>query len=106
MNPIDMSREKSALATLALLGAGLVLPMIAASAARRLAGLGYRMVTDEDPPRNPAAREVEWRDAIVWSVVSGAIGGLARLSVRRVLAPSDIPAEGYDFKEKAEELID
>ena len=101
-----MSREKSTITTLALLGAGLLLPMIAARASRRLAGVGYRMITDEDPPRNPAARDVEWRDAIGWSVISGAIGGLARLSVRRALAPTEIPAEGYDFEAEVEELTD
>lgn len=101
-----MSREKSTFTTLAVLGAGLILPMVAAHASRRLAGLGYRVVTDEDPPRNPAAREVDWRNAIVWSVISGAIGGLARLSVRRALAPTDIPAEGYDLESQADEILD
>ncbi len=101
-----MNKPKSIFTTLALLGAGLALPMIAARASRELAGLGYRAITKTDPPRNPAASEVDWRDAVVWSVVSGAIGGLARLSVRRALAPSKVPAEGYDFEAQADDLID
>jgi len=94
------------LATLAILGAGLVLPMMAARASRKVAGLGYRALTDREPPKNPAARDVDWNDAIVWTVVTGAIGGLARLAVRRALAPTDVPAEGYDFDDKAKALID
>ncbi len=102
-----MKRDASnTIATLAILGAGLVLPMVAAHASRKVVGLGYRAITDKKPPRNPAAREVDWKDAIVWTVVTGAIGGLARLAVRRALAPTDVPAEGYDFDEKAKTLLD
>lgn len=101
-----MSREKSTLTTLALLAAGFLLPVVAARASRRLADVGYRMVTDEDPPRNPVAREVEWRDAIVWSVISGAIGGLARLSVRRVLAPNRHSGRGLRLRSYANKMLD
>lgn len=101
-----MKSGKEAFTTLAFLGAGLVLPMIAAHASRKVVGAGYRLVTDEDPPRNPASRDVRWRNAIIWSVVTGAIGGLARLTVRRALVSAELPAEGYDFEEKSRELLD
>lgn len=102
-----MKRSPSGtVATLAILGAGLVLPMIAAHASRKAVGLGYRAITDREPPQNPAAREVDWNDAIVWTLLTGAIGGLARLAVRRALAGTDVPAEGYDFDDRAETLKD
>jgi len=94
------------IAALAILGAGLLLPMVAARASRKAVGLGYRTFTDREPPQNPAARDVDWKDAVVWTVVTGAIGGLARLAVRRALAPTDVPAEGYDYDDRAETLLD
>lgn len=99
-----MNRERSTLTTLALLGAGLLLPMVAARASRKVVGAGYRLVTDEEPPQNPASPEVDWQDALVWTIITGAIGGIARLAVRRTLAPSRIPAEGYDFEAEAQEI--
>ena len=55
---------------------------------------GYVHVRHEDPPQNPASRDVGWADAIVWTLLVGAVGGLARLLVNRALAPTPIPAEG------------
>ena len=80
---------------LMLLGAAV--PMVAAYAGRHLIGRGYHAVLNRKPPSNPASPNTEWKDAIMWSIVSGAAGGLIRMASRRLLVPSSIPAEGYDF---------
>lgn len=74
--------------------------MAAAKAARVAAGRGFEKITDIEPPRNPADPSVDWNEAILYTVCSGAIGGLAALVVRRWLAETpalstDDESEGY-----------
>ena len=83
---------------------GFLLPMLAAKASRTVAGKGYKLITHDDAPRNPAHSSVVWRDALLWAVISGAVGGVARLSTRRWLSETVIPAEGDDMDEEIEEL--
>lgn len=83
--------------SLTLIGLGLVVPALASRATRTLAGRGYESITKQEPPRNPADPGVEWKDAIIWTVISGIVGGLARLVARRLLAETRVPAEGRDF---------
>ncbi|MBK1881244.1 DUF4235 domain-containing protein [Luteolibacter pohnpeiensis] len=97
--------KSSKISSLSLIGLGLILPAIAARAARSAAGAGYHAVTHMDPPKNPAHPDVAWKDAIVWTLVSGMIGGLTRLVVRRSMAGSPVPAEGYDLEKKADRLV-
>ena len=90
--------------SLVLVAVGILVPMIAARGARAVTGKGYSLLTSEDPPRNPASPEVEWKDAIVWTIVSGIVGGLARLAVRRALAESALPTEGDDMDDEMENV--
>ncbi|MFD2255678.1 DUF4235 domain-containing protein [Luteolibacter algae] len=90
--------------SLAMIGIGLLVPALAARLARSVAGKGYQLLTHEDAPRNPAHPQVEWKEAIIWTVVSGTIGGLARLSARRLLAETIIPAEGDDMEGEVDKL--
>lgn len=90
--------------SLVLIGAGFLLPMIAARATRSLVGRGYTLITDEEVPKNPANSDVVWRDALIWAAVSGLIGGITKLTIRRLLAESMIPAEGDDMDEAVEEI--
>lgn len=83
--------------SLPLLAISFVIPMIGGKVARMLAGTGYHAITDLDPPKNPAHPDVEWKEAVAWTVVSGMIGGLARLMLRRWLASTSLPAEGLDY---------
>ena len=39
----------------------------------------WKVSRNEDPPGNPAARHVRWRDALVWSISSGVGPAVARL---------------------------
>ncbi|MEO9591488.1 DUF4235 domain-containing protein [Rhodopirellula bahusiensis] len=45
--------------------------------------LGWRAALKRDPPKNPTSHEVEWREALLWGAVSGAIVGAARIASRR-----------------------
>ena len=92
------------LKSIALVGAGLLVPMLAARASRTIAGKGYRLITRREVPKNPANPEVEWREALAWAAFSGLVGGMARLAARRWLAETSLPAEGDDMEEEIEEL--
>lgn len=71
----------------------LALPAIADRLARRLAARGFSAWTGEDPPRNPATVGVTWTQAIVWTALAGALGGVARMASRKALSDSGLPAE-------------
>lgn len=43
----------------------------------------WKLTMDEDPPRDPAASDVPWRQAIIWTVATGALVGLGSLIARR-----------------------
>lgn len=43
----------------------------------------WRTAFRSEPPGNPAAAEVQWRDALAWSVFTGAIVGVIRLIAQR-----------------------
>ncbi len=89
--------------SLFLIAVGFIVPMIAARAARTAVGGGYKLLTNEDPPKNPAAPEVEWKEALLWAAVSGLVGGMSRLTARRWLAETIIPTEGDDMEEELSE---
>ena len=91
--------------SLGLIAAGFILPAVAARLSRSAAGAGYHALTRNDPPRNPAHPQVEWRDAILWTVFSGVVGGLTRLVVRRWMAETVIPTEGDGMDDAVEEQL-
>ncbi len=78
---------------LLLTGVALALPALADRIARRVAGRGYSAWTGVDPPRNPATVGVTWSQAIVWTALAGAIGGVARMASRKALSEAGLPAE-------------
>jgi hypothetical protein len=78
---------------LLLTAAGLALPALADRFARRLAAKGYTAWTGERPPRNPATIGVTWSQAIVWTALAGALGGVARMALRKALANTPLPVE-------------
>ncbi|QEG40942.1 DUF4235 domain-containing protein [Roseimaritima ulvae] len=51
--------------------------------ARQMLQGGWRMALDREPPKNPSSHEVDWRDALLWGAVSGAVVGLVRIASRR-----------------------
>lgn len=52
-------------------------------AARQLMQAGWKTVRNGEPPENPAARSVDWTDAVSWTVATGVTVGLARLLAER-----------------------
>lgn len=45
----------------------------------------WRLVDGEEPPRNPARSDVDWKTAITWTTAVGVAVGLARLATRRFM---------------------
>jgi Protein of unknown function (DUF4235) len=43
----------------------------------------WRLATEEEPPEDPASEDVDWRDAIAWTLATSVIIGLGRLFALR-----------------------
>lgn len=63
-------------------------------AARPLTARAWRAATGSEPPGNPVRRDVSWRDAILFAMVSGAMVGVARLVAQRLAAGAWHRAKG------------
>lgn len=70
--------EERAWNLVALAAAGL-----AGIAARNLLEAGWQRMKDDEPPQNPAARSVDWGDALAWTLASGVAMGVGRLLAQR-----------------------
>jgi hypothetical protein len=77
---------------LLLQAAALALPALADRVTRRVAAKGYTSWTGKQPPRNPAVPLVTWKQAIIWTALAGALGGVARMASRKALA-GKLPVE-------------
>lgn len=98
--------QRNSAIRLAAIAAGFLVPTLAAKLARGSAGKAFRLASKKEPPKNPASAEVPWRDAILWTLVSGVVGALARLLARRSLPLLGLPAEGHDLEDEKEALLD
>ncbi len=67
-----------------------VLAGVAAAAATAVADRGIRSAwkatTGDEPPSNPTNPDVNWREAVTWALLSGAVIGIARLAAQRKAA--------------------
>jgi hypothetical protein len=72
------------------LGAGTA----AAGAVRAIATAAWRTTRHEDPPTNPAARGVRWRDALIWAISVAAGAAVARVVAERGAASAWEAATG------------
>lgn len=52
----------------------------------RALGKAWEKQTSRPPPKNPAAAEVPWSEALLWGALAGAAVGITRLVARRVLS--------------------
>ena len=52
---------------------------LAGLAVRQALQTGWEKWKEEEPPTNPAARSVDWREALTWSIAVGAAVGLGRM---------------------------
>lgn len=62
---------------------GLATGLAATKATRKAMDVGWNKTRGGEPPRNPAARDTQWSEAITWAVASGIALGLARLLAAR-----------------------
>ena len=46
----------------------------------------WKLAVGDAPPKNPAARDVSWRHAIMWTVATGVLIGLGRVLAQRAAA--------------------
>ena len=82
-------------------GVALVSGTLAAMLVRRVAVMTWRTTKHADPPENPVAKNVGWRDALTWAVAVGVGAGVARVIAQRGAAavweratgePAPVPA--------------
>lgn len=74
----DMIDDDHAWQIIAMVSAG-----VAGIAARKLLEGSWQVVKRDEPPQNPAARSVDWSEAIAWTVASGLAMGVGRLLAQR-----------------------
>jgi len=77
-NSVDIVEESRA-AKLFVNGAAVAAGVATKSALEAL----WRTTRDEEPPNNPAAPDVSWRDALIWAASVGAAMGVAKVLSRR-----------------------
>ena len=59
---------------------------LAAMAVRQVAVTSWRTAKHEDPPENPAARDVSWTDALTWTIAVAVGAAVARVVAQRGVA--------------------
>lgn len=64
-------------------GVALAATTLAAVGLRKGLKQGWRELEGKDPPMDPAASDVSWREALLWAVMAGAAGGVGRVLARR-----------------------
>lgn len=52
-------------------------------AVRQSLNQAWRAVYDDDPPQDPSAWDVSWKDAIAWTLATSVVAGMGRLLARR-----------------------
>ena len=56
---------------------------LAALTTRQLLRRGWSAWRKAPPPDNPAAPDVEWKDALLWAGITGLVVGVGRVIARR-----------------------
>lgn len=57
--------------------------VLAGIAVRQALQTGWKVMKRDEPPTNPAARSVDWSDALVWTLAVGAAVGVGRMLAER-----------------------
>lgn len=57
--------------------------MVSAMLVRRIVEFGWRQATREEPPKNPADRDVSIQQALAWTLIVGITSSLVKLLIRR-----------------------
>ena len=67
---------------------------LAAAGVRRAAVGAWRTTQHEDPPENPVARDVGWRNALIWAMAVAVGAAVARVVAQRGAAAAWEAATG------------
>ncbi len=73
-----MNKSKEYLQTALIAGA----TMIAAFLARKTVEKAWEKITKNEAPKNPADPNINWKEAMVWTLITGAVAGATRVLVR------------------------
>jgi hypothetical protein len=73
----------------------LVSAALAAILVRNLLQQSWKLVKHDDPPKNPAARSVDWGDALAWTIASGMAAGVGRMLAQRGAAAGWKKVKGH-----------
>lgn len=57
--------------------------MISAILVKRIIEFAWEKATDEEPPKNPADREVSLQQALLWTIIVSITSSLVKLLIRR-----------------------
>ncbi len=57
--------------------------MLSAFLTRKLIEKVWVKVTDDEPPSDPADKEISWKDALAWTVATGVLVGVTNVLVSR-----------------------
>ncbi len=68
---------------------------LAAIATRNLLSTGWEAVKQKEPPVNPAARSVDWSEALAWTVATGVAVGVGRMLAQRGAAAGWKKVKGH-----------
>jgi hypothetical protein len=79
---------------LAWQGVAIASGTLAAAAVRRAAVTTWRTTKHEDPPENPAGRDVSWTDALTWTIAVAVGAAVARVVAQRGAAAAWEKATG------------
>ncbi|MBD3240290.1 MAG: DUF4235 domain-containing protein [Chitinivibrionales bacterium] len=65
---------------------GTLVGVVAGAVSLRLAGAAWGLLGKGPPPSAPESRRTRWRDALLWSGLTGLAGGVVTVTLRRVVA--------------------
>lgn len=74
---------------------GLVAGLLAAKTGRSVLDKAWARTKGGDPPRNPAAPDTTWNEAVTWAVASGIAVAVARLLATRGVASAWRKSTGH-----------
>ncbi len=78
-----------------LLGNGAAIA--AAMVARKALTSGWEAAMGTEPPENPADPSTDWKEAVGWGMLTGAVVGVARMMASREAARMAQKASGGDL---------
>lgn len=67
-------------------GTGALVGVVAGAASLRVARTVWGLIRGGPPPEDPESHHTRWRDALLWSGLTGLAGGMITVTLRRLVA--------------------